>query len=115
MNEEKFRSEIAVLKEFFEHYCAAKKHNRTLQSIEIEYKESRYSFEVTLCPECFSHILYCVERLQECPHNDKPRCRNCPAPCYGKAEWKFTAKVMRFSGIALGLAGIKNLFIKKQK
>jgi hypothetical protein len=55
-------------------------------------------------------IDYSIQRLQNCEHDPKPRCRKCPEPCYDKLQWKKVAKVMRYSGIKLGLLNIKNIF-----
>ncbi|WP_256365475.1 hypothetical protein [Campylobacter iguaniorum] len=37
-------------------------------------------------------------------------CRKCPHICYEKSELKFMVKVIRSSGIKLGLSKIKSLF-----
>ena len=76
--------------------------------------ESNINVELNLCEECHSLISYSFDRLKGCPHEIKPRCRQCPNPCYEKQEWKSLAKIMRYSGIRLGLSKIKNkLRIKK--
>lgn len=60
----------------------------------------------------YKKIDYSFERLLNCPHEEKPSCRKCINPCYGKKEWKETARIMRSSGMKLGLTSI-NKRIKK--
>jgi hypothetical protein len=47
-------------------------------------------------------------KLQNCPHEIKPRCRKCPTPCYEKQEWKNIARIMKYSAIKLSLGKIKS-------
>ena len=108
----KFKEEIETLKKFFEIYCANKHENQEEKVFNLVYKNENISIKVNLCKECQDSINYSFDRLLDCPHEIKPRCRKCPNPCYEKNEWKKTAKVMRYSGIKLGLSKIKN-FLKK--
>ena len=110
MTEEKYHTEITTLKTFFETYC---KHNHTEQSLYnsiLCYKNVSFDFELLLCKNCKKLIDYSLDRLQECPHEIKPKCRSCPNPCYGKSEYKSVAKVMRYSGIRFGFSKIKGFF-----
>lgn len=108
MNIDKFNEELKTLKEFFEFYCN-KKHSKQIKNdISLTYKESTIPLRLNLCEECFEKIKYSFERLQECPHEIKPRCRKCPNPCYEKKQWKEVAKIMRFSGINLNLLSLKD-------
>jgi len=109
MTYEKFRSEIDTLKNFFELYCHSKHQDRVMQegSYKIPYRGREFLLEVRLCDECNSLLSNSIKHLQECPHEEKPRCRKCPNPCYEKEEWKAVAKIMRFSGMKLGLSKVK--------
>ena len=60
-------------------------------------------------------INYSFDRLNECPHDIKPRCRTCPSPCYEKQEWKKLSKLMKYSGLQFGLIKIKKLFKRDKK
>lgn len=110
MTEEKFKSEVEILKKFFEIHCA-KKHNTLLPYTQsFNYKTLHFSVELTLCEECKNLINYSFERLYECPHEIKPKCRSCKNPCYEKSKYKEVARIMKFSGIQLGLSRIKKFF-----
>lgn len=112
MTTEKFENEINTLKKFYELYCKDK-HNRKNSTKEIiSYKQKVFTLNLNLCEECLKDIKYSIEKLQNCVHEIKPRCRNCPNPCYEKTQWKKTAKVMKYSGIKLGLSSIKNKVLK---
>lgn len=101
MTVEKFNSEVKTLKRFFEFYCDKKHVKQKVLNELITYKEKDLKINLFLCDECKADILYSISRLQECPHEIKPKCRKCPTPCYEKIQWKRTAKVMRYSGIRL--------------
>ncbi len=110
MKTEKFKSEVNTLQTFLETYCCNKHKNQTEVEKNIRYKELKFSTTLYLCDECLSMFEYSLEKLQNCPHEEKPKCRQCPNPCYEKAQWKKLAKIMRYSGIKLGLLKLKNKF-----
>lgn len=99
----KFKTEVKTLKDFFECFCENKHKNQKKTNITLIYKEKEVQVDLNLCEDCLDKINYSFDRLLGCPHEIKPRCRKCPDPCYGKQEWKDTAKVMKYSGIKLGL------------
>jgi len=109
MTQEKFHGEIKTLEKFFTKYCEDNHQNRYNQEYGLKYKQSSDKYSLCLCKECHELISYSFERLKECPHDIKPRCRKCPNPCYEKNRWKQLAKLMRYSGFQLGLIKIKNL------
>ncbi|NLM99553.1 MAG: hypothetical protein GX170_05965, partial [Campylobacteraceae bacterium] len=43
-------------------------------------------------------------------NEEKPSCRKCPNPCYEKDRWKLLAKIMKYSGMKLGLLKIRKMF-----
>ncbi|MCR8711061.1 nitrous oxide-stimulated promoter family protein [Aliarcobacter butzleri] len=108
MTEQKYNSEIDTLKKFFELFCKDKHTNLKSRNINLKYKTSSFSLDLYLCDECFEAINYSFDRLQACPHEIKPRCRNCSNPCYEKSKWKNIAKIMKYSAIKLSLSKIKN-------
>jgi len=107
MTTEKFEIEIQTLKKFFELYCKNKHENLIKKDIILTYKDKEFDLNLELCEDCHKAINYSFERLQECPHEIKPRCRQCPNPCYDKEHWKNAAKVMKYSGVRLGLTKAK--------
>jgi hypothetical protein len=109
MTDEKFQEECDVLQRFFNLYCSSNHHlNTTEKSIVYRYKDIDYHLQLMLCDECMKLLDYSVMKLQECPHTVKPKCRKCPNPCYAKTEWRLLAKVMRYSGVSLGLVKLKS-------
>ena len=113
----KFKSEVETLKKFFEIYCVNKHKNQEKISTILNYKNEEVIIELNLCKECNKKINYSFGRLLECPHEEKPRCRTCPSPCYEKKQWKEVAGIMRYSGMSLGLTHINKKFksiFKKQ-
>ena len=112
MTNEKFESEINTLKKFFEIYCKDKHENQKNHTSYVEYKSKFLTLELDLCEECYKTINYSFLKLQNCPHEIKPRCRVCPNPCYEKLEWKDIAKVMKYSAIKLSLGKIKSRILK---
>ena len=115
MTTDKFKSEIETLKKFFEIYCKDKHTNQQRREYSIDYKDLHLEVELNLCDECNSLFSYAKDRLLECPHDIKPRCRKCPNPCYEKDKFKQMAKMMRYAGMKLGLTKaakrLKKLFM----
>ncbi|RXJ91572.1 hypothetical protein CRV01_00325 [Arcobacter sp. CECT 8983] len=110
MTIEKFDSEIKTLKKFFEYYCQNKHEHNSLHTKSVVYKEHTFVYEFDVCQECIQDINYSINKLENCVHEEKPRCRNCPSPCYEKSMWKKVAKVMRYGGIHFKFNSIKNSF-----
>jgi len=113
---EKFSNEIDTLKKFFPIYCNDKHKGQFEKEYKVTYLDKEIDFKVSLCNECHELLSYAILRLKECPHEIKPRCRKCPNPCYEKEKFKQMAKMMRYSGMKLGLTKaakkIKNIFKK---
>ena len=107
MTEEKFQKEISTLKKFFTKFCEDKHENQYPYIYNLEYKNCSFEEEIILCEDCHKLISYSFDRLKNCPHEIKPRCRKCPNPCYEKKQWKSLAKLMRYSGLRFGLNKIK--------
>ena len=107
MTTDKFKSEVQILKKFFELHCFDNHTGQNHHCKQMEYNGEKVYVELELCSDCIELIDYSFNRLIECPHDPKPRCRTCPNPCYEKKEWKKVAKLMRHSGIQLGLLKLK--------
>lgn len=108
MLHEKFEIEINTLKKFFEYYCCDKHKEQNIKNHLLKYKDKEFTIELYLCKECNEAINYSFERLLFCPHENKPRCRKCPTPCYEKTRWKNIAKVMIYSAMKLSLSKMKS-------
>ena len=119
MTFEKFNSEIQTLKKFFPIYCNDEHTGQYKKKYGVKYDSKQINFEISLCESCHELLKYAILRLQECPNNPKPRCRKCPNPCYEKSKYKQMAKMMRYSGMKLGLTKaakkLKNIFKNTKK
>lgn len=106
----KFNLEVNTLKDFFAIYCKDKHSNQQKRSITLKFKNHERIVNLELCEECYKNLNYSFDRLVECPHEIKPRCRTCPSPCYEKKQWTKTARVMKYAGIKLGMSKLKSKF-----
>lgn len=52
-----------------------------------------------LCESCADLLAYSRQRLERCPYDPKPRCKDCPTHCYRPAYRERIREVMKFSGI----------------
>ncbi len=52
-----------------------------------------------LCDECQELLAYARTRLEKCPFDPKPPCKNCEVHCYQRAYRDRIREVMRFSGL----------------
>lgn len=127
MTQEKFSLEVKTLLSFFHTFCKDKHPNMqtktgefslewigdsTKQSLVFSNAKEAIKASYSLCPDCLELLLYALARLQHCPHDPKPRCRFCKAPCYEKSKFKDMAKMMRYSGVKLGLSKLKGAILK---
>jgi len=53
----------------------------------------------TLCAECADLQKYAFEKLDKCPFDPKPKCRDCKVHCYKEPYCRQIKEVMKFSGI----------------
>ncbi|MGH1601410.1 nitrous oxide-stimulated promoter family protein [Campylobacter majalis] len=114
MTNEKFHYEVTTVTKFIQIYCDDKHQDRekNTENISIDYNDTNNVVSVNfhLCKECSDMAKHAYYRLSQCPHIEKPRCHKCPHPCYELAMWKKMAKMMKYSGMKLGLNKIKRLF-----
>ncbi len=112
MKKEKFVKDAKTVLDFIALYCKDKHDGvKKNDSIVLVYNgETLGEVSYSLCKECEENFLYSYHRLQECPHEEKPRCRHCKNSCYEKPKWKALAKVMKYSGMKMGLTKVKKFF-----
>lgn len=115
MKPEKFHHDANTVAKFIEIYCKDKHEEpKKAHSYALAYRGTTFApLEVTLCETCHETLRYSLARLEACPHEEKPSCRKCPAPCYDKPQWKLLARIMRHSGMKLGLVKLRKLFTKR--
>ena len=75
--------EYEVLQKFIEVYCRA--HHGGNGGI--------------FCRECSDLLSYAEKRLEKCPYDPKPKCKDCQTHCYRQEYRKKIKEVMRFSGM----------------
>lgn len=117
MTKEKLQQDCQILLKFMQLYCDEKHKElpKNEKDFEILFQgEFVDKLKLNLCETCEENFIYSYQRLQNCPHEIKPRCRNCKNPCYEKTKWKTLAKIMRYSGIRLGLVKLKSIFKKSE-
>lgn len=110
MTETKIQNEIKTLKYFFTLYCSDKHKNQVHTQLVEKHNNKEYTLDINICPECSPLLQTAFFNLTKCPHQIKPKCRKCKNPCYDKNDYKKVAKVMRYSGMKLGLLRIKKFF-----
>ena len=111
MTNEKFVEQNTTVLKFIQIYCDEKHGNspKTSGILNLNYQDTNLGeYKFSLCGECQDLLFYANTRLSECKHEIKPKCRFCKTPCYEKEKWKQMAKIMRSSGMKLGLIKIKN-------
>ncbi len=83
INPAAIEKQLKILKRFVDVYC--RKHHD--------------AYDKGPCPECSDLIEYSRQRLIHCPHDPKPKCKDCSTHCY-KPEYRQKIKeIMRYSGI----------------
>lgn len=51
-----------------------------------------------LCAGCSELFAYATLRLEKCPHDPKPSCKDCPTHCYAPEKRALMREVMKYSG-----------------
>ncbi|QSZ40782.1 hypothetical protein GJV85_01180 [Sulfurimonas aquatica] len=108
MKREIYLKNLKDLETFFNYYCE-NEHSKSHKNI-INVNDDA---ELHLCLECAELFEYAHDRLGHCKLDPKPKCRTCEDKCYDKQEWKKMAKLMKYSGIRLGLIKLKNKLLFK--
>nr|WP_321267101.1 nitrous oxide-stimulated promoter family protein [uncultured Sulfurimonas sp.] len=119
MTEEKFIHDSKTVLKFIQCYCDNEHKDVQKNSSFIKLTQNdiylNEDMHYNLCPRCEETLNYSYVKLQECPHDEKPSCRQCPKPCYDKAEWKHIAKIMRYSGLRFGILKIRKKIFDRFK
>ncbi len=82
MNSEK-EKQLETVKRFIEIYC----------------NTHHGSDNGNLCPECSDLLNYASTRLEKCPYDPKPKCKDCQTHCYKPGYREKIKEVMKFSGM----------------
>jgi len=76
-------NDLRVLQRFIEVYC--RKHHDPPRG--------------EICADCANLLDYARERLEKCPYDPKPKCKDCPTHCYKPEYRQRIREVMKFSGM----------------
>jgi hypothetical protein len=63
------------------------------------YCKYHHNTDCELCPECANLRDYARQRLEKCPYDPKPKCKDCTTHCYKPEYRKQVREVMKFSGM----------------
>ncbi len=83
---------------------AVEREFRTLQKFIEVYCRKNHPDEAGelpsgLCSDCEQLLTYARKRLEKCPYDPKPKCKNCKTHCYASAYRARIKEVMKFSGM----------------
>lgn len=108
------QKDVRVLAKFIETFCLNKHTDNHKSLVQAKGKAGEYlkSFSVELCPDCRKLLLHGISKRITCPYDPKPRCKRCPAYCYGDGYRGKIKQVMRFSGAYLLKRGRIDLAFK---
>ena len=67
--------------------------------IEVYCQEHHSPPDESLCDDCQDLWNYARARLEKCPMDPKPKCKDCPNHCYKIEHRQQIQEVMRFSGL----------------
>jgi hypothetical protein len=97
----KEKSDIRILVRFVALFCR-EKHEGEKKPFAIEAPRLKgVAAAVELCPDCMKLLKYGLSMRLRCPHDPKPPCKRCDAPCYRQEYREQIRRVMRFSGMLL--------------
>jgi len=80
---DQIEKEFATLYKFIEVYCC----------------RNHGSEKGALCPECSDLLAYGKQRLESCPYDPKPKCKDCETHCYRPRYRQRIKEIMRYSGM----------------
>ncbi|MBI5528224.1 MAG: nitrous oxide-stimulated promoter family protein [Deltaproteobacteria bacterium] len=81
----------------------AEKHDREFETltrfVSVFCRDHHGTDGRTVCPECTDLLSYARSRLDKCPNDPKPKCKDCKTHCYRPQYRQRVKKVMRYSGM----------------
>ena len=67
--------------------------------VEVYCRDHHGTGDAGPCAECRELLDYARTRLEHCPLDPKPKCKDCPVHCYKPAYRAKVQEVMRYSGM----------------
>jgi len=95
MDEKRLRRERKTLEKFVEVYC-----------------QHHHGSNGSLCRECEDLLAYARDRLEKCPYDPKPKCKDCETHCYRPKYRDKIREAMRSSGMHFAKRGRIDWMIK---
>lgn len=83
MDEKSIEKEMKIMTRFVQVYCNA--HHGT---------DKR-----AVCDDCDELLKYTARRLEKCPYDPKPKCKDCETHCFKPAFRERIKNIMRYSGM----------------
>lgn len=109
MTKDKFNLELNTIRDIVQIYCDSNHSVDRLDGIlRTNYRGNSFEVSYHLCKECAKTLNYVSTRLENCVHEEKPKCRNCRSKCYDKEELKKVVKIMRTAGVKYKFLKLKN-------
>jgi len=71
----------------------------TRRFVEVYCKHHHPPAQGSVCEQCQNLIDYARTRLERCPYDPKPKCKDCRTHCYKPNYREHMKAVMRFSGM----------------
>jgi len=76
------------------------KHMKMLRRfVEVYCRKNHEAAGSEPCAECGELLEYARARLEKCPYDPKPKCKDCPSHCYKPEYRQRIREIMRFSGM----------------
>jgi len=75
--------EFAILKKFVQVYC----------------RQHHGANGDGLCVDCSELLAYGEQRLEKCPYDPKPKCKDCETHCYRPKYRQKVKEIMKYSGM----------------
>jgi hypothetical protein len=80
--------------------------------VEVYCRRQHGAHHAVLCDGCRDLLQYARKRIERCPHDPKPACRDCTTHCYRPDYREKIRAVMRFSGIYFAKRGRLDYLVK---
>ena len=104
--------DLGIITRFIEVFCREKHTAERACSQHGVEKTLGNPSKHALCADCRDLLAYATDRLNRCPMDPKPKCKDCPVHCY-KPEYRGRMReVMKFSGIYFVKRGRVDWLIK---
>lgn len=78
--------------------ASIEREKKTIRTMIGLYCRGNHRTQAKLCEDCRDLLAYAEKRLERCPHEVKPACKDCAVHCYAPDKRKAIQAVMRYAG-----------------